>query len=175
MGAWALSLFCCDYDLDLVQHLDEKCGLLALELAAGRQPRPGVNTGTARQAEHARIKAMSTISAEARQNLPVNYSMLEKLCSDPLKVRAHLDTTGALARVFTDLRRQAVEVERSFLHDPYGPGYHICILGACAMTLGARISANDRATMGRYFNPLSSSQWMKFVLNFTIDTTGAVD
>ncbi|CZT20886.1 uncharacterized protein RCC_06746 [Ramularia collo-cygni] len=151
MGAWALSLFCCDYDLDLVQDLDQKCGLPDLERAAGRQPRPDTMSGTARKDEHIRIAAMSKISPEARKNLPVDYSMLEKLCSDPLKVRAHLDNTGILARVFTDLKRRAVEVERSFLRDPYGPGYHICILGACAMTLGARISANDRAAMGRHY------------------------
>lgn len=155
MGAWALSLFCCDYDLDLLQDLDQKCGLPALERAAGRQPRPGSNSGTAREGEHARIAAMSNISPEARQKLPINYSMLEKLCSDPVKVRAHLDNTGILARVFTDLKRQVIQVQRSFLRDPYGPGYHICILGACAMTLGARISANDRVAMSRYFAPKS--------------------
>lgn len=177
MGAWALSLFCCDYDLDLVQHFDEKCGLLALEAAAGRKPRDSSGSGSAREEEHRRIAsksestvstedgteagqsmfeklcsaAKSAVSAATGQALPINYSVFEKLCSDPVKVREQLDNTGILARVFLDLKRETFKVDRKLLRDPYGPGYHTCMLAACVMTLGAQLSEDNRAAVGRYY------------------------
>lgn len=147
MGGWTLQLFCCDYDLDLIHQFDKDCGLIALEVEQGKNRSCNVNTR--RQAEH-KIWREKNEGRPVSNTASVSYSMFEKLCSDPEKVRSHLDSTSALDKRFAALRKEAQNAERFLIDNPYGPCYKLCILGACAMTLGAKISDVDREAMCKY-------------------------
>ncbi|KAF2167485.1 hypothetical protein M409DRAFT_22293 [Zasmidium cellare ATCC 36951] len=163
MGGWQLKLFCCDLDLDLVQELNGDCGLYDLEVRHGRKGlKPG--TGTLRQDEHrlwaAKSKAIKEEDVMPRPELPkqdeenetpISYSLFEKLCSHTDRVRAHLDTTGALEKQFEKLHHEANTSNPNWTRDPYGPGYRLCILGACGMTLGAKISTRHKNVMRKYY------------------------
>lgn len=152
----ALKLFCCDLDLDLIQELGQKCGLEELEEEHGRTRRP-VSKAQRRQEEHRMWHLKSTGSEAAGVNyfptLPeqdataINYSLFERLCSHPERVRAYLDSTGKLSDLMATLRQDARSASSARLRDPYYEGYQITMLGACAMTLGARLSVADREAM----------------------------
>ncbi|EME45516.1 hypothetical protein DOTSEDRAFT_128531 [Dothistroma septosporum NZE10] len=134
MGAWALKLFMCDYDLDLIGHLGVEVGLPALEQQqTGKTATDFRNPASARMLDH-------------QSGRGARYSLYAKLCSHPEVVRKYLDD-GALSRVTADLRRKINAAHEWWLKDCYGPGYHLCILGACTMTLGAVLSNQDKAAI----------------------------
>lgn len=150
----ALKLFCCDLDLDLIQELGQKCGLEELEEEHGRTRRPG-SRGQRRQEEHriwnlkstgGEAAGVSCVPAPPRQD-PIHYSLFERLCSHPDRVRTYLDSTGKLSDLMATLRQDARSASSARLRDPYYEGYQITMLGACAMTLGARLSFADREAM----------------------------
>lgn len=153
--AQALKLFCCDWDLDLIQELGRKCGLEELEKKHGKTHRS--SGGQRRQEEHRMWCAKSTGVKEEDvkrtpalpedDTAPINYSLFERICSHPEKIRAYLDSTGKLADLMATLRKKARSLPRSEIRDPYYEGYQLNILGACAMTLGARVSVTDREAM----------------------------
>ncbi|EGP88687.1 uncharacterized protein MYCGRDRAFT_37720 [Zymoseptoria tritici IPO323] len=131
MGAWALTLFSCDYDLNLVAEFDDQAGLTELELAAG---------GKDRYTVHSFPRPPHACDDEIR------YSLYAKLCSDPEKVRQYLDS-GVIGRMMDQYGRELVEANKFWQTDAYGPGYQLIILGCCAMTLGAHLSQQDRDLM----------------------------
>lgn len=151
----ALKLFCCDWDLDLIQEFGEKCGLEELEKKHGKTYRS--SGGQRRQEEHRMWCAKSTGVKEEdvkrtpvlseEDAIPINYSLFEKICSHPEKIRAYIDSTGKLGDLMATLRKEARSAPKSRLRDPYYEGYRITMLGACAMTLGARLSMTDREAM----------------------------
>lgn len=168
MGGWALKLFCCDWDLDLIQDFDDDCGLPDLEVEHGRtKPRLPNGTALLRQEEHRRWAVNSNVVKEEdvirRPELPktaeadnksLNYSLFAKLCSPPdttNKVREHLDAAGVLNKAFWKLKNKVNASKSSWNRDPYGPAYRLCMLGACSMTHGAKISAEHMATMRNYY------------------------
>ncbi|KAF7194577.1 hypothetical protein HII31_04083 [Pseudocercospora fuligena] len=161
MGGWALQLFCSDWDLDLVQEFDKDCGLLDLEIKHGRNRLVESDAESHRQEEHNMWRNKDNVTLDGvitrvpalpkKNENGINFSMFEKLCSHPEKVRAYLDSSGALSKKFKALRNDARTSEPERLRDPYGPGYFMCILGACGMTLGARLSELDREAMEKYY------------------------
>ncbi|KAK4500823.1 hypothetical protein PRZ48_009015 [Zasmidium cellare] len=165
MGGWQLKLFCCDWDLDLIQDLNGDCGLYDLEVKHGRKGPPlEPGTNTIRQDEHRRWAANSKAIREEdvvrRPELPkkdntedkeIAYSLFEKLCSHPDRVRKHLDATGLLDETFKKANREAIAASPSWIGDCYGPAYRICILGACGMSLGAKISKQHKNAMRKYY------------------------
>ncbi|EME84140.1 uncharacterized protein MYCFIDRAFT_195277 [Pseudocercospora fijiensis CIRAD86] len=97
------------------------------------------------------IKREPAVLKKDESEIAINYSMFQKLCSHPEKVRAYLDSSGALSKRFTALRKEARTSKLEWTRDPYGPGYIMCMLGACAMTLGARLSVLDLEGMRKYY------------------------
>ncbi|SMR49554.1 unnamed protein product [Zymoseptoria tritici ST99CH_1A5] len=155
MGAWALTLFSCDYDLNLVAEFDDQAGLTELELAAGGKDRSKTSPAEQRQADLERIRRGEDMQGYTVHSFPrpphacddeIRYSLYAKLCSDPEKVRQYLDS-GVIGRMMDQYGRELVEANKFWQTDAYGPGYQLIILGCCAMTLGAHLSQQDRDLM----------------------------
>lgn len=164
MGGWRLQLFCCDADLDFIQDFNKECGLVALEAKHGKAPLPegDEHRGALRQAEHNMMaqkgpsdgKAVHLYPKPTNDKANINFSVLAALCTHPEYVRRHLDTSGDFTAKMTSLRAKCLKARPGVLggiQDPYGPGYMLCLLGACGMTLGVKISHDERNAMRKYY------------------------
>ncbi|SMY29822.1 unnamed protein product [Zymoseptoria tritici ST99CH_1A5] len=156
MGAWALTLFSCDYDLDLIKELSSLTGLPQLEAEAGRLTSTA-STAAQRQADHARLQESINPDSIATLPLPapvsandIHYSVYAKLCSDPEKIRLHLDC-GILHQHMTRLSQEVTNANSYWRTDPYGPGYQLVMLGCCAMTLGAHLASAEKDMMRAHY------------------------
>ncbi|SMR61979.1 unnamed protein product [Zymoseptoria tritici ST99CH_1E4] len=156
MGAWALTLFSCDYDLDLIKELSSLTGLPQLEAEAGKLTSTA-STAAQRQADHARL--LESINPDSIATLPlparvaandIHYSVYAKLCSDPEKIRLHLDC-GILHPHMTRLSQEVTNANSYWRTDPYGPGYQLVMLGCCAMTLGAHLTSTEKDVMRAHY------------------------
>ncbi|KAK4503161.1 hypothetical protein PRZ48_006589 [Zasmidium cellare] len=169
MGAWGLSLFQCDLDFDILLELNEETGLEKLEKVAGKVAAKYADAARRRMAENAKLRegpSFEDVGAK-HHHLPgpppkqkpdeINYSLYAKLCSDPEKVRTYLDASGTLSSFLRRLHKWMLDCrpgglcDESLLHDCWGPGYRYCLTGACAMTLGAKLSEAERSIMRKYY------------------------
>ncbi|KJX95159.1 hypothetical protein TI39_contig4130g00003 [Zymoseptoria brevis] len=155
MGAWALTLFSCDYDLNLILELNDQAGLRELAAAAGAKDKKDISGAAQRQADHERIRRGDDTEDTTTKAFPpaahecdgeVKYSLYAKLCSDPRRVRAYIDS-GPLRRMMDQYGRELLEANDYWKADAYGPGYQFVLLGCCAMTLGAQLGQKDRDLM----------------------------
>lgn len=145
-GAWGLGLFQSDYDYNIIQELNHEAGLWDLEEADAKPSKTGVYIEALRKAgrgeegpdyvrniEH---KHADETTATKKPN-EIYYSIYAKLCSDPKRVKAYLEDSGALAKMIRDrlARLNAPDPKK----DAFRPGYVVVLLGACAMTLGCNL------------------------------------
>ncbi|KAF2165433.1 hypothetical protein M409DRAFT_55829 [Zasmidium cellare ATCC 36951] len=165
MGAWGLSLFQSDLDYDLIGDLNLQLGLKDLEEADGKPRMPDISPAERRQKENAKVaehskKDMQGVKRFQSPKTPkqdpkeISYSVYAKLCSDLERVRTFLDD-GALAKGMKYYIDWIAKAKKRHLHDPYGPGYYVCLLGACAMTLGAKITDEQRDAMRKRYDNAS--------------------
>ncbi|PPJ51869.1 hypothetical protein CBER1_09072 [Cercospora berteroae] len=158
MGGWSLQLFSCDMDLAFIEHLNERCGLVDLEETYGKTIPPDHETAVRqRKKEHvmlAQTPEGKRFDEGEFDKDQVNFSVLGPLCTHLEFVRRHVDTTGGFTAEMADLRKKCLQSRRGVsmgLSDPYGPAYRLCLLGACGMTLGVKISDDERNAMRKHY------------------------
>lgn len=160
-----LALFQCDLDFDMVHDLNDEMGLTQQEKQAGKSSSTKLDGAHRRQAENAKVREEAPASSKFKQ-MPkpalqdpteISYSLYAKLCSDPDKIRKHLDDTGVVSKFMRGYHSWMLDCldgglyEASFARDCYGPAYRYCLLGACVMTLGAKLSTHERKVMREYY------------------------
>jgi hypothetical protein len=163
MGAWALTLFSSDFDLNLIVELNDQAGLHELEKAAGGKDHTDTSPAAQRQADHDRLRRNGDTEGTTVVSFPpaahecddeLRYSLYAKLCSHPEIVRRFMDD-GVLRRMMDQCSRELNEANDYWKSHAYGPGYLLMLLGCCAMTLGAELNQQDRDIMQAHCRSVS--------------------
>ncbi|PSN67374.1 hypothetical protein BS50DRAFT_553370 [Corynespora cassiicola Philippines] len=120
MGAWGYDLFQSDHDFDIIDDLEQESGLRKL--------------------------AADTLATAGRTSeedkASICLTMYAPMCSDPELVKRHLES-GVLTKLVKSREEKLLSYPGMFSvfnwtsHDPC---YVYVLLGACAMTLGCRLS-----------------------------------
>lgn len=79
-----------------------------------------------------------------------NYAMYAAFCSDVATVRKYLDQ-GPLAKMLAEKEEKMLLDVKEPGMCRVGPGYDFILLGACAMSLGATIPENFKASMRKVY------------------------
>jgi hypothetical protein len=146
-GAWGLKLFESDWDYGVIHDCNIDLGIYELQVKDGGRPFPkSVDPGIPRQAQHDLVAKLSKMRKKSNDPLmkmnttqqSIMYSVHAPSCTDPVRVRRHLEDSGSFSKLFSDVAGVLGSSEgygncRSF-------AYSLVVLGACGMTLGIKLS-----------------------------------
>lgn len=151
-----------DLDYDFVNYLSETAGLAKLEAKTGKKNVSFECDEAARQVDHERARTggnkveVTTYPKSARatatgQQEELYYTLYAPLCSDKEVVRQHLDETGIIGAMMTRMQREIATDTIFGVGCCLGPAYQLCLLGSCAMTLGVKLTSEERRAMRKYY------------------------
>ncbi|KAI7005501.1 hypothetical protein KC355_g8178, partial [Hortaea werneckii] len=133
MGAWGLGLFQSDTNYDLISDLDLELGLYELtQKASAASSSPEENQ---KENQHPTSAEEHGDSEKNR----VNYSIFADHCShkEAIDTVKNLLENGKLTQLVAKYEKKMQTGDDS---DYLPPGYKLCIIGACAMTLGCHLA-----------------------------------
>ncbi|TKA76448.1 hypothetical protein B0A55_06096 [Friedmanniomyces simplex] len=141
MGAWGYGLFESDDDYDMVANLSDEAGLTALA-ASLKKNTAKENTAPVRDADKASSSDGESHEDDFEHSLSI-YGGHNRSPAVDAVVRDHLNA-GKLQELADKY------LAKFFAPDPneyYPPSYILCILGACAMSLGCTLPAVFKAQL----------------------------
>ncbi|KAK5131466.1 hypothetical protein LTR08_000930 [Meristemomyces frigidus] len=142
-----LGLFQSDYDYNIIFDLNDELELQFREIDHAVGGIVGVYTSVMLKSEleeggsqllrNVEFSHADVPEAKKKPN-EIYYSVYANLCSHPKRVKNYLESSGMLSKVIIDrmARLSAPGSEK----DDHRPGYVVVLLGACAMSLGCRLS-----------------------------------
>lgn len=131
-----LHRFQSDHDYDEISYLNDEAGIYNLERAAVKEA----------EAQGRNVKVPTGMRGE-EDEVDIGYSLYRNLCSDPDKIRKHLDS-GVLAQLFAKYQTKLPEKAVGGYHKD---GYKFILLGACAMSLGCHIPHSTMSLIRRHY------------------------
>ncbi|KAK4963726.1 hypothetical protein LTR10_001357 [Elasticomyces elasticus] len=139
MGAWGLGLFQSDDDFDIVDDLSEEAGFP--QRITGKQGNHIIGLKTTANGK----KFVCHLSDDLAKNRLSIYADNNKSQATKVAIREHLDG-GKLQELIDKYTTKYHAKEEEAFPAPES-GYILCILGACAMTLGCKLPASFKAEL----------------------------
>ena len=160
-----------DHDYDRIQELSGEAGVLPLEheavgeaIARGKRVKMVSDLDRHQEAQVQKVEddlnkqAVKYAKAELKKGrlphngdeipkVPMHYAIYAGVCSDPVKIRKHLDS-GILAKMIAEAEKK---LRPSYDGTYDSDGYNFILLGACAMSLGCKLPISTLPLMRKHF------------------------